>query len=111
MGSPASWAGGLSNQSGTVTGAANAETLNAQTGVVTTESLNTAAGAVNTRTLTNSYITANSLVFVQIVGGTNTKYPIMVQSVVPAAGSATIKFMNNNAAALDGTLIYAFLIL
>ena len=110
MGSPASWAGGLSNQSATATGAAHAETCNAQSGVITTEALSTAAAGTETRTLTNSFITANSLVFVQVLGGGNTTQGIAV-NVTPGAGSATIKFYNANAGALNGTLSYAFLVL
>lgn len=105
MGSPASWAGGLSNQSGTATGAAGAETLNAQSGVITTEALSTAVDAVATRTLTNSFITAASIVFVQWNGNT-----VAATSVSVATGVATIKAMPVGAA-FSGAQTYNFFIL
>jgi|SRR6184192_1028058 len=112
MGSPASWAGGLSNQSSTATGSGAAETCNAQSGVITTESLSTASGAVSTRTLTNSFITAASLVFVQIMGGSNTTVVGVTAFVsAVAAGSATIKIANISGSALNGTIVYSFLVL
>lgn len=112
MGSPASWAGGLSNQSSTATGSGAAETCNAQAGVITTEALTTASGASSTRTLTNSFITANSLVFVQLMGGTNTVVVGVTAYVTAvAAGSATIKISNISGGALNGTVVYSFLVL
>lgn len=112
MGSSASWAGGLSNQSGTATGSGAAETCNAQTGQITTESLTTAAAATSSRTLTNSFITANSLVFVSLAGGTNTTLAgVVITAGTPTAGSVPIKISNGNAAALNGTVVYNFLVL
>lgn len=95
---------------GSVTGEAHAETLNALIGTVTTEALSTASAATETRTLTNSNINANSFLLVEIVGGTNTTQGLDI-TVLCAAGSATIKFYNSSAAAVNGTLIYDFLVL
>lgn len=103
---------GLSSSSSTATGAAAAETCNAQSGIITTEALSTASGAVSTRTLTNSYIGADSIVLVGIVGGTNTTF-LAVTAVVSAvaAGSATVKIANLSGSALNGTVKYAFLVI
>lgn len=102
----------MSNQSATATGAAGAETCNAQTGVITTESLSTASGASSTRTLTNSFITANSLVFVQLMGGTNAVVLAVTAYVTAvAAGSCTIKINNLSGSSLAGTVVYSFLVL
>lgn len=94
---------------GAVTGAAHAETLNAAGGVVTTEALATAQDATETRTLTNSLITASSNVLVAVVGGTNTT-PVFASVQAPAAGSVSIKFLAPGAA-INGTLVYLFLLI
>lgn len=96
---------------GTATSTAAAATVNHTEGQITTESITTAAGANYVFTLTNSCVYPGSLVFVQLVGGTNTKLPISVLSVVNTAGQSVITFQNNNAAALNGTLIFNFLVI
>ena len=101
---------GDSGAAGTATGASSAETLNGQCGVVTTEALTTASAGTETRTLTNSSIATTSRLFVTVVGGTNTRNAIIVTA-TPAAGSATIKLYNAHASALNGTVIYSFLVL
>ena len=102
----------LSASIGTATGASHAETCNAQLGLITTESLSTASGATETRTLTNSYIQTGSILITWIQGGTNTTV-IGVTTMVSAlaAGSATIKISNISGSALNGTVVYGFLVL
>lgn len=111
MGSPASNVPNLSGSSSTATGSGAAETLNAQCGLITTESLTTAAAGVSTRTLTNSLITANSLILVWIQGGTNTRLALIIGVTSQTAGSCVITITNAHASALNGTLVYGFLVL
>jgi hypothetical protein len=95
---------------GTGTVVTNAVTINAPVGVITTGALTTASGANATAiTLTNSFITASSAIFLQDMGGTNTTRGV-TYSVVPGAGTASITITNGNvaAAALNGTVIFAF---
>lgn len=97
---------------GTGTVSSNAVTINAQAGVITTTSLSTASGASATATtLTNSFIAATSAIFCNVIGGTNTTNGITITA-VPGAGSASIVLTNGNvaAAALNGTVIYSFLV-
>ena len=101
----------LSAEIGSATGASHAETCNAQMGIITTESLTTAAAAVEERTLTNSFIAAGSNVIVNMIGGTNTRYAVIPYVKTVAAGSAVIEFTNAHASALNGTLVYSFLVL
>ena len=100
----------LGVRTGTATAAAGAATLNAESGVITSESLTTAAAAEYTLTLTNSKVAAGDVVVASVATGTNTKAPIYVTEVVPAAGSVVIKVRNDNAAALDGTIKIAFVV-
>lgn len=77
-----------------------AVTLNAPAGVITCFATSIATGTTQTFTLNNSYITANSIVFV-MMNGTNAaaNSAPYVASVVPAAGSATITLANGSATA------------
>lgn len=97
---------------GTATSTAGAATINHQAGVVTTEALTTASGSAYSFTLTNSRITAESIVLCQLMGGTNTKYGLSFTA-VPSSGSAAISVLNNDisAAALNGTLIFGFVVI
>lgn len=101
----------LSGATSTATGLAHAETCNAQAGIVTTESLTTAAAAVEERTLTNSFINSGSIILVQMLGGSNTRYAVIPYVKTVAAGSAVIEFTNAHASALNGTLVYAFVVI
>lgn len=93
----------------TAAATAGAATLNNYSGVVTTEALTTAAGAVYTLTLTNARFKANDIVNVTIGNGTNSAGAPTLQTVTPAAGSATIVIANRHAAnALNGTLTVMF---
>jgi hypothetical protein len=97
----------------TASATAGAATLNKNAGVITSEALTTAAGSEYTLTLTNSTIAAADQVFVALQNGTNTTYPIYVTTVTPGSGSAVIKVLNGNgsAAALNGTIKIAFMVL
>lgn len=101
----------LSSEKSTATGAAAAETCNAQCGVITTEALTTAAAAASTRTLTNSFIATGSIVLVGILGGTNTRLALVPVVSAVAAGSCTVVITNAHASALNGTVVYWFLVL
>lgn len=86
---------GLTVDSGVQVGS-NTPTINAPSGTITVGSVATAGLASRTVTLTNSFITADSKVFVSLgdYGGTGT--PI-VQKVTPAAGSVAIVIYNAHA--------------
>lgn len=86
---------GLVVASGSQVGS-NTPTINQPSGTITVGSVATVGLASRTVTLTNSFITANSKVFVSLgdYGGTGT--PI-VQKVTPAAGSVAIVIYNAHA--------------
>ena len=86
---------GLVVESGSQVGS-NTPTINQPSGTITVGSVATAGLASRTVTLTNSFITANSKVFVSLgdYGGTGT--PI-VQKVTPAAGEVAIVIYNAHA--------------
>lgn len=107
----ASYVPHLSGEASTATGTSLAETCNAQCGLITTESLTTAAAAVIERTLTNSFIATGSKLLVWMQGGTNTRYAVIPYVRSVSAGSALIEFTNAHASALNGTLVYGFLVL
>jgi hypothetical protein len=106
--------GNLGLVRGTGTVSANAVTINAQCGVITTGNLSTASGAAATAiTLTNSYITANSVILCQVMGGTNTTDGIDLIATA-GAGSASITIFNNNVsgtALSGGTVKIGFVVL
>lgn len=86
---------GLVVESGSQVGS-NTPTINQPSGTITVGSVATAGLASRTVTLTNSFITADSKVFVSLgdYGGTGT--PI-VQKVTPAAGEVAIVIYNAHA--------------
>ena len=86
---------GLVVASGSQVGS-NTPTINQPSGTITVGSVATAGLASRTVTLTNSFITADSKVFVSLgdYGGTGT--PI-VQKVTPTAGSVAIVIYNAHA--------------
>jgi len=101
----------LVGDTGTVTAAAGAATLNTQRGTVTSESLTTAAGADYVLTLTNSKITAASQVLPSVDNGTNTTEGIAINRVTPGAGSVVIRVRNTHSgSALNGSVKINFLI-
>jgi len=86
---------GLTVDSGTQVGS-NTPTINAPSGTITVGSVATAGLASRTVTLTNSFITADSKVFVSLGGYGGTGTPI-VQKVTPAAGQVAIVIYNAHA--------------
>lgn len=85
-----------------------AHTLNASKGRITATGLTTAAGADETITITNSSVSATSGIIVGICTlGANDARPVL-ERVVPGAGSFTIQYVNEGAAALNGDLIISF---
>lgn len=91
------------------TAVAGAVTLNQGAGLITSESLSTAAGSTYTLTLTNSFIDANTLIFVNVGLGTSTQGTPDPTTVVCTAGSATILIKNVDATnALNGTIVIGF---
>jgi hypothetical protein len=96
----------------TATSTAAAATINKYSGVITTEALATAAGANYTFTLTNSEIrSAYAIIYIWGAGGSNTAGVLGVVNVVSSSGSAVITFRNAGPAALNGTVVFGFLIL
>lgn len=98
---------------GTGSVTSNAVTINAIAGVITTGSLATASGAAATATtLTNDFITSSSVILCQVQGGTNTTDGINIIA-TPGSGTASIVLFNNNVSgtALNGTVIYSFLVI
>ncbi len=92
----------------TATSTSGAATLNTLMGRCVTEALTTAAGATYSFALTNSRIAATSNMQVAVYSLTNSTPGLVVQSVTPAAGSATIVILNNGSAALNGTILIVF---
>lgn len=93
---------------GNVTGASGASTLNEEAGIITTEALTTANAATYTETLTNSFIKAASELIITVMNGTNTVEPPEVSGYVCSAGSVVITLLNSAGAALNGTLKIQF---
>lgn len=92
------------------TTAGTTATVNAPTGSVTVSHASLAGLASSTFTLTNSYITATSIVILQLGAYTGTGIPI-VQKIAPSAGSATITIYNAHASiALNANLKIMFAI-
>lgn len=82
-----------------------AATLSLPQGVITSEALTTAAGAAYTLTLTNTLITTDSYVSVEVDNGTNTTAGLAKGIVTPGSGTATILVWNRHASvALNGTI-------
>ncbi len=94
---------------GTATAAAGAATLNAQTGTITSEAITTAAGAAYTLTLTNSFVTAGSVVLVNIKNGSNSQGIPTPGRVTEADGSVVVIVNNLHASqAFNGTIKIGF---
>ena len=110
----ASGASAIDVDSGTTTasgtGGTSTATLSKMAGIITTDAITTAAGATHTMTVTNTLVASGDLVLVWLVGGTNTKPGIQIEAVA-GSGSFVAKIKNNNAAAIDGTVIFGFLAL
>lgn len=93
-----------------VTLSSNAGEVNTPAGIITTEGLTTAAGASQALTITNSLVESTDIVFVQMIGGTNTGGTWIFKA-VPSDGSFVITAYNKHAAdAFNGTFILGYLI-
>lgn len=90
-------------------GATSTVTLHRLAGTLTTASLTTAAGATHTITWTNSHIKVGDVIFLQILGGTDTQAN-WTTKVTATAGTGTIVLQNAGAAAANGTTVVAFFI-
>ena len=100
----------LGKQSGTVTAAAGAATLNTIQGVVTTEALTTAAGGEYTLTLTNSQIAAGDFVLATADAATSAGTPGIGGCAV-SAGQVVITVTNLHAAnAFNAAIKIGFLV-
>lgn len=100
--------------SGTIvtgTEAANAVTMNTMSGILTTSALTLAGAANYVITVTNSAVSATDIVLVTLAGGTNAATFNISYKAVSGAGSFVLTIYNNTAAtALNGTLIFNFLV-
>ena len=94
---------------GAVTLASNTGVLNKSSGRVTTESLTTAAAGSQALTITCLACSPGDTIFLQQTGGTNTTRAFTLVPVA-GAGAFVVTAYNNSASALNGTLIFDFLI-
>ena len=100
---------GLDVASGSQVGS-NTPTINQPSGTITVGSVATAGLGTRTITLTNSFITANSKVFVSLGGYGGTGIPLVYQ-VTPASGSVAIVIYNAHASvALSAAFDLDFLV-
>ena len=93
-----------------VTLSANAGTINTPAGRITTGSLVTAAGASQALTITNPLVGPNDTILIQQTAGTNTTRAFTIVP-VPAAGSFVATVYNTSASALNGTIIFDYVII
>jgi hypothetical protein len=92
------------------TGGTSTATLSKMAGIITTDAITTAAGGSHVMTITNTLVAAGDLIIGWLVGGANTRVGIQLETVAASSAiTATIK--NNNAAAINGTVIFGFLVL
>jgi hypothetical protein len=92
------------------TEAANAVTASGTAGVITTSALTTASGAAYAITWTNTFIASSSVIILSIMGGTNTKNTLELKATA-GSGTSALTITNNNAAALDGTVIIGYIVI
>jgi hypothetical protein len=93
------------------TGGTSTATLSKMAGVITTDAITTAAGAAHVMTITNTLAASGDLVLLTRMGGTNTRKNYALDAVT-GASTITVTISNNEPAnAVNGTIIYAFLLL
>ena len=92
------------------TEAANAVTASGTAGVITTSSLTTASGSAYAITWTNTFIATSSIIILSLMGGTNTRNSIELMATA-GSGTSTLTITNNNASALNGTVIIGYLVI
>ena len=101
----------LKGDVGTGTCSSNAVTISKMAGIVTTESLNTAGGASQALVITNTTVAAGDVILISKQGGTNTTQNYALVAVA-TTNTITVTVYNNTAAtALNGTLIFSFMVL
>jgi hypothetical protein len=90
------------------TESANAVTASGGAGYITTSALTTAGAGSYAITWTNTFITATSVIQLQVMGGTNTTQNISF-TVTAGSGTSTLTIYNNTAAtALNGTILIGY---
>ncbi len=92
------------------TEAANAVTASGTSGIITTSALTTAADASYAITWTNTFIATASIIILSLMGGTNTKNTLQIKATA-GVGTSTLTITNNNAGALDGTVLIGYIVI
>lgn len=85
-------------------------TLSKMAGIITTDAITTASGASHVMTVTNTLVASGDLIIGWLVGGTNTRVGVQLECVA-GSGSFTATIKNANASAINGTVIFGFLVL
>lgn len=85
-------------------------TLSKMAGIITTDAITTASGASHVMTVTNTLVASGDLVIGWLVGGTNTRVGVQLECLA-GSGSFTATIKNANASAINGTVIFGFLVL
>jgi hypothetical protein len=98
----------LTKVNGTESGAA--VTANGYSGIITTSSLSTAAGGNYGITWTNNKLTATTLIFCSVVGGTNTNQHIDFVLQSGASIGAIIIYNTHPTAAFNGTIQIGYMV-
>lgn len=92
------------------TGGTSTATLSKMAGVITTDAITTASLGQHVMTVTNTLVAAGDIVLVSLQGGTNTRDNIQIEAVA-GSGTITVTLTNNHASAVNGTVIFAFVLL
>lgn len=102
----------IDGDTGIATCSSNACTISKMAGIVTTESLTTAAASSQAITITNTTVAAGDIVLVTLMGGTNTTPQIRLDAVA-TTNTITVTIFNMTliTTALNGTIIFSFLVI
>ena len=105
----AALAAGLAGNAGTAS--SGAVTISKLMGTITTDSQSLTAGSTYTITLTNTLISATSTLLASVYPLSNTVTSrVVITSITPAAGSATIVIKNEGPTTLNGTFLVPFMV-
>lgn len=104
-------AGGNAAVALTGTGGTSTGTMTTSTALVTSAALTTAAGASHVATITYTGIAVGDIAMVTLVGGTNTTLAGLTAKAACTANTVTVTIANGNAAAVNGTISFAVLVL
>ena len=105
----AAFAAGFAANTGTAS--SGAVTLSKLMGTITTDSQALTTGQTYTITLTNTTITATSTLLASVYPLSNTALSrVVITSITPAAGSATIVIKNEGTTTLNGTFVVPFMV-